>query len=111
VTWQPALGGNAANGGIVWTGHTGASAAASAGHRTGAWLGIQGMTLTSEIAGAMDLSSSQEGVLVVEVTPDSPAERRACLAALGPWISMGSSSKWERRDRAIDGQSVSQMQS
>jgi serine protease Do len=39
----------------------------------GAWLGIQGMTLTPEIAEAMDLSADQRGVLVAEVVESSPA--------------------------------------
>ena len=80
------------------------------GTATGAWLGIQGMTLTSEIAGAMDLSSSQEGVLVVEVTPDSPAEKAGLLGSFravdinGQQIKVGGDVIV-----AIDGQSVSQM--
>jgi serine protease Do len=41
----------------------------------GAWLGIQGMTLTSEVAQAMDLPADQEGVLIVEVVPNTPAEK------------------------------------
>ena len=40
----------------------------------GAWLGINGMTLTSEIAQAMDLPVDQEGVLIVDVVPNTPAE-------------------------------------
>lgn len=38
------------------------------------YLGVTGMTLTPEIAEAMDLSE-QEGVLVVEVVEDSPADK------------------------------------
>jgi serine protease Do len=41
----------------------------------GAWLGISGMTLTPEIAQAMDLQANQEGVLVVEVVQNTPAEK------------------------------------
>lgn len=37
------------------------------------WLGISGLTLNADLAEAMDLSSDQRGLLVVEVTPDSPA--------------------------------------
>ncbi len=40
----------------------------------GAYLGIVGLTLTPEIAQAMDLSSGQEGVLVAQVQSDSPAD-------------------------------------
>jgi len=77
----------------------------------GAWLGIQGMTLTSEIAEAMDLSSRQEGVLVVEVTPDSPAEKAGLLGSFrvveidGQQLKVGGD-----LIVAIDGQPVSQMQ-
>ena len=37
------------------------------------WLGINGVTLTSEIAQAMNLKSDQQGVLVVAVADNSPA--------------------------------------
>jgi S1-C subfamily serine protease len=39
-----------------------------------AWLGIRGTTITSEIAGAMELDGDQLGVLVTEVVADSPAD-------------------------------------
>jgi 2-alkenal reductase len=42
---------------------------------SGAWLGISGMTLTPEIAQAMDLNSDQTGALVGEVVTGSPAEK------------------------------------
>jgi serine protease Do len=38
------------------------------------YIGISGTSLTPELAGAMDLESGQRGVLVVDVTPGSPAE-------------------------------------
>jgi S1-C subfamily serine protease len=38
-----------------------------------AWLGIQGTTLTSGLAEAMNLDAGQKGVLVVKVTRGSPA--------------------------------------
>jgi serine protease Do len=41
----------------------------------GAWLGIQGLTVTPEIAEAMDLAPDQEGVLVEQVTQNSPADQ------------------------------------
>jgi serine protease Do len=41
---------------------------------TGAYLGIVGITVSPEIAQAMDLSAEQEGVLVEEVQADSAAE-------------------------------------
>ncbi|HOT92510.1 MAG TPA: trypsin-like peptidase domain-containing protein [Anaerolineae bacterium] len=40
-----------------------------------AWLGIKGMTLDARIAKAMDLQADQQGVLVLEVVADSPAEK------------------------------------
>jgi 2-alkenal reductase len=40
-----------------------------------AWLGIQGTTLTAQIAEAMDLSTDQEGVLIQEVLEGSPADQ------------------------------------
>jgi S1-C subfamily serine protease len=42
---------------------------------SGAWLGISGITLTPEIAQAMDLNSDQTGALVGEVVTGSPAEK------------------------------------
>jgi S1-C subfamily serine protease len=39
-----------------------------------AWLGIQGLTLSPELAAGMELDSGQEGVLVAEVVQDSPAD-------------------------------------
>lgn len=41
---------------------------------TYAWLGIQGQTLTSDVAEALGLTRV-DGVLVVQVTPDSPASK------------------------------------
>jgi S1-C subfamily serine protease len=37
------------------------------------WIGISGRDLTPESAAAMDLEGSQQGALVIEVTPNSPA--------------------------------------
>ena len=45
----------------------------------GAWLGIRGLTVTPEIAEAMELASDQSGVLVDEVVPDSPADEAGLL--------------------------------
>ncbi len=39
------------------------------------YIGISGTSLTSELAGAMALEASQRGVLVVDVTSGSPAEK------------------------------------
>jgi serine protease Do len=45
-----------------------------AGYYEHPWLGISGISLSPELAEAMDLQSTQRGVLVVDVTPDSPAD-------------------------------------
>jgi S1-C subfamily serine protease len=45
------------------------------GTEGGAWLGIQGLTVTPEIAQAMDLDSEQQGVLVEQVVQGSPADK------------------------------------
>jgi S1-C subfamily serine protease len=47
---------------------------ANQGTAGGAWLGIQGLTLTPEIAEAAELPAGQEGVLVVEVIRGTPAD-------------------------------------
>ena len=39
------------------------------------YIGISGTSLTPELAQAMNLETDQRGALVVDVTPDSPAER------------------------------------
>jgi serine protease Do len=39
------------------------------------WLGINGMSLTSDLAGAMGLKLSQRGALVLDVMPGSPAQQ------------------------------------
>jgi S1-C subfamily serine protease len=38
------------------------------------WLGIEGQTLTTDVARAMDLPANQGGVLVVQVEQESPAD-------------------------------------
>jgi len=40
-----------------------------------AWLGITGTSLTPSIARAMDLDPEQRGALIIDVTPDSPADK------------------------------------
>ena len=39
------------------------------------WLGISGTTLVPDLAGKMDLKTTQRGVLVEEIIPNSPAEK------------------------------------
>jgi serine protease Do len=45
------------------------------GHYDHPWLGIGGVTLTPDVAQAMDLPADQRGALVIAVTPDSPAAK------------------------------------
>jgi serine protease Do len=45
------------------------------GHFSHPYIGISGMTLTSALAEAMGLDAGQRGVLVGDVTPDSPADK------------------------------------
>jgi S1-C subfamily serine protease len=39
------------------------------------WLGLSGMSLTPDLAKAMNLKEDQRGALVIDVTPDSPADK------------------------------------
>lgn len=45
------------------------------------WIGISGRTMSSDIAERMGLSRDQHGVLVVDVTPDSPAEEAGLIGS------------------------------
>lgn len=45
------------------------------GHFDHSWLGISGTSLVPDLANAMDLESNQRGVLVIDVMPNSPAEK------------------------------------
>jgi serine protease Do len=47
----------------------------STGHYDHPYLGISGTTLTPEIAKAMKLNAAQQGALVIEVTPNGPADK------------------------------------
>ncbi len=49
-----------------------------------AWLGIMGLPLTPEITEEMTLSADQQGVLVVEVQPESPAEKAGLIGSETP---------------------------
>ena len=49
-----------------------------------AWLGIVGLPLIPEIAEEMALAAEQEGVLVVEVQPESPAEEAGLIGSETP---------------------------
>ena len=52
---------------------------------SGAWLGISGMTLTAEIAQAMELDADQTGALVGEVVTGSPADDAGLKASDKPF--------------------------
>jgi serine protease Do len=55
----------------------------------GAWLGIQGLTLSPEIAVAMDLASDQTGVLVEQVIQGSPAQAAGLRASEEAFVLNG----------------------
>jgi S1-C subfamily serine protease len=59
------------------------------GSTSGTWLGIQGLTLTPEIAQAMDLSADQAGVLVEQVIQDSPAHAAGLRGSYKPLVLNG----------------------
>jgi serine protease Do len=72
----------------------------------GVFLGVTGMTLTPEIAQAMDLGD-QQGVLVVEVSPNSPAERAGLQGSDEP-VSLNNQRMMIGGDviTAVDGQRI-----
>ncbi|MBN2238207.1 MAG: trypsin-like peptidase domain-containing protein [Dehalococcoidales bacterium] len=49
-----------------------------------AWLGVLGITVTSDIAEAMDLSSDQTGVLIEQVQQGSPADKAGLNGSYKP---------------------------
>lgn len=54
-----------------------------------AWLGITGLALTGDLAEAMDLPADQQGVLVVEVQPGSPADEVGLIPGDTPFTVGG----------------------
>jgi len=46
----------------------------------GAWLGVAGIDMTSDLAGAMDLGENQTGALVQQIVPNSPAAKAGLKA-------------------------------
>lgn len=76
----------------------------------GAWLGISGLTLSSDVAQAMKLSADQTGALVEEVTSGSPAEKAGLQGSTeafttnGQQINIGGDVI-----TAVDGQAVAGM--
>ena len=77
----------------------------------GAWLGVAGMTLTPEIAQAMELDADQTGALVEEVVADSPAEK-AGLQASSKTFDLNGQQVMIGGDivTAVEGQAVATMQ-
>jgi serine protease Do len=61
----------------------------------GAWLGIDGVTLTAELVKAMDLKAGQRGVLIQSVAAGGPADQAALRGgykksqAAGDWVMIG----------------------
>ena len=74
------------------------------------WLGIQGLSITSDIVNELGLPSNQTGVLVEDVRPDSPAEQ-AGLQGGTQSITIGDQEVQIGGDviTAIDGQTVTSM--
>jgi serine protease Do len=79
--------------------------------RSGAWLGVAGITLTPEIAQAMNLAGDQTGALVEEVVTDSPAEK-AGLQASSKAFDLNGEQVMIGGDvvTAVDGKAVETMQ-
>ncbi len=76
-----------------------------------AWLGIQGTTVSSDVASAMNLQSDQQGVLVEQVLADSPAQR-AGLQAGTQTVTLAGQDVVVGGDviTAVDGRTVTNMQ-
>jgi serine protease Do len=72
----------------------------------GVFLGVTGVTVTPEIAEAMDLGD-QQGVLVIEVSSNSPAERAGLQGSDEP-VSLNNQQMMVGGDviTAVDGQSI-----
>ena len=84
----------------------------SAQNSSPAWLGVSGVTVTPEIARAMNLPDTQKGILVENVTMDSPADKagvqgsaRSFTTADGQQIMVGGDVI-----SAVDGKSVTTIQ-
>jgi serine protease Do len=75
------------------------------------WLGISGLTLSTDLATAMNLSASQQGVLIEQVQPNSPASQ-AGLQSSSKSVTIGGQSVFVGGDviTAIDQQPITAMQ-
>ncbi|MFN2150171.1 MAG: trypsin-like peptidase domain-containing protein [Anaerolineales bacterium] len=82
----------------------------SDGHFDHAWLGISGTSLVPELSTPMNLDSNQRGVLVIDVMPNSPAEKAGLIGSTrqieieGNQVRVGGDVII-----AIDGQTMQQM--
>ena len=78
---------------------------------SGAWLGIYGLPMDAELAKAMNLADDQQGVLVVQVTPGSPAEQAGLRGGNQPYDMTGEQIMVGGDViTAIDGQSVATLE-
>jgi serine protease Do len=77
----------------------------------GAWLGISGLTITPEIAQAMDLKADQTGVLIVRVEAGSPADEANLRGSFKP-VTVGGQPLLVGGDviTALDGQAVKKIE-
>ncbi len=75
------------------------------------WLGISGLTLSTDLATAMNLSANQQGVLIEQVQPGSPAAT-AGLVSSSKSVTIGGQSVSVGGDviTAIDQQPITAMQ-
>jgi serine protease Do len=77
----------------------------------GAWLGIQGVTVNSDIAQAMNLAADQQGVLVEQVVQGSPADQAGLQGSFKPITGNGQRLTFGGDIiTAVDGQAVNRMQ-
>jgi serine protease Do len=78
----------------------------------GAWLGVSGMTLTPDVAQAMNLSNDQAGALIEDVTSGSPAEKAGLKASTQSFTDSNGQQVMIGGDvvTAVDGKAVATMQ-
>jgi serine protease Do len=76
------------------------------------WLGVSGLTVTAEIAKAMNLPDTQKGALVENVTVGSPADKAGLQGSARSFTTAGGQQIMLGGDviTAVDGKSASTMQ-
>lgn len=79
--------------------------------KSNAWLGIVGVTVTPQIARAMDLPDNQRGVLIQQVESGSPADTAGLRGSFKP-VTLGNQQVFVGGDiiTAVEGQAVNEMQ-